>query len=452
MILGWETKSVKDVKLSVSDNGRYFKDQDGKPFFYLADTAWKLFKSMNHEEVDLYLKNRVSKGFSVIQAYVLRGLKVPNLYGEYPLIDRDPTKLNEGFFSNVDYIVNRANELGLVMALVTCFGEHIRLRKKGSHLSEDEVIFNKSNAFEYGRLLGKRYKSNCVMWILGGDRAPEGEDLEIWEAMGRGLKEGSDGVHLVSFHGPGGTSSSTWFHNSDWLDFNTIQSGHNWAIPNYEFIVNDYNLTPAKPTLDMEARYENHPDRLYDNPSPEDLKRRFDAHQQREAAYWSLLSGAAGYGYGCNDIWQLYDDTKQDVVIDYSFPVVEPRANWKIAMDFEGAFNMGFMRRLFEEKPWYLLVPDQSLIVQGQGEGEDHIRAARERDNRFAIFYLTFGNPVGADMGRLSGPMVKARWYNPRLGVWTYIGSYPNKGVMEFTPLTQGPKEDWVLVLDSEEK
>jgi hypothetical protein len=33
------TKSVKGMKLTVSSNGRYFVDQDGKPFFYLGDTA-----------------------------------------------------------------------------------------------------------------------------------------------------------------------------------------------------------------------------------------------------------------------------------------------------------------------------------------------------------------------------------------------------------------------------
>ena len=37
-----------------------------------------------------------------------------------------------------------------------------------------------------------------------------------------------------------------------------IQSGHRWAVPNYEFITHDYNLTPVKPTIDMEARYETH--------------------------------------------------------------------------------------------------------------------------------------------------------------------------------------------------
>src|SRR3954469_10698517 len=117
--------SVKNLRLKVSPNGRYFVDQNGKPFFYLADTCWLLFQRLDHDEVDEYLKDRVAKGFTVIQAYVIRGLgkRHPDgnssLLGETPFIDRDATRPNEAFFKNVDYDVNRANELGLVMGLVT---------------------------------------------------------------------------------------------------------------------------------------------------------------------------------------------------------------------------------------------------------------------------------------------------------------------------------------------
>src|SRR5262249_55895824 len=67
-------RSVKGLQLKVSPNGRYFVDQAGKPFFYLGDTAWLLFQRLDRQEVDEYLKDRAAKGFTVIQAYVLRGL------------------------------------------------------------------------------------------------------------------------------------------------------------------------------------------------------------------------------------------------------------------------------------------------------------------------------------------------------------------------------------------
>ena len=160
---GWaeQTLPVKGMKLKVSLNKRYLVNQDGKPFFYLGDTAWTLLKRLNREEVEDYFKNRVAKGFTVIQAYVLRGLEVPNLYGDLTLVDRDPAKPNEAFFKNVDYVVNKANERGLVMSLVVTYGEHVR------QVRTKEQVFNTANAFAYGKFLASRYKNNCVIWLLG---------------------------------------------------------------------------------------------------------------------------------------------------------------------------------------------------------------------------------------------------------------------------------------------
>lgn len=443
-------QSVKGMKLKVSPNKRYLVGQNGEPFFYLGDTAWTLLKRLDREEIEEYFKNRVAKGFTVIQAYVLRGLEVPNLYGDLTLIDRDPTKPNEAFFKNVDYVVNKANEVGLVMGLVVTYGEHVR------QIRTKEQVFNTANAYVYGKFLGNRYQDHCVIWLLGGDR-PARDDLEVWRAMARGLKEGSQGTQLVSYHGPGPApgitdySSSFWFQNDDWLDFNMIQSGHGWAVPNYEFITHDYNLIPTKPTIDMEARYETHVVL-----SGGSAGKRIDAHQVREAAYWAILAGAAGHGYGNNNIYQFYDSDSQKPSYknDRSFPFDRwyGTIHWRKAMDFEGAYDMGHMRRLFESRPWYRMVPDQSVIAAGQADGEDHIQAGRAEDGSFIIAYLTFGHRVSISMDKLSGKSIRAHWYDPRGGNWTSIGQYSNTGVREFVPPSNGDQNDWILVLEDMEK
>src|SRR5438874_3877406 len=144
-------RSVKGLQLKVSANGRYFVDQNGKPFFYLGDTCWLLFQRPNREEVDEYLKDRAAKGFTVIQAYVLRGLGKQHpdgnssLLDATPLIDRDPTRPNEEFFKHVDYVINRANELGLVMGLVTAKSWHVT--------DHPEKVFDEKNAYTFGKFL-----------------------------------------------------------------------------------------------------------------------------------------------------------------------------------------------------------------------------------------------------------------------------------------------------------
>src|SRR5437899_11032484 len=85
-------RSVKNVKLKISPNGRYVVDQNGKPFFYLGDTCWLLFQRLNHEELEEYRKDRAAKGFTVIQAYVLRGLGAKHPDGHSSLLDATPVQ------------------------------------------------------------------------------------------------------------------------------------------------------------------------------------------------------------------------------------------------------------------------------------------------------------------------------------------------------------------------
>jgi len=426
----WSARSVKTLKLRVSPNGRYFVDQNGKPFFYLGDTCWLLFQRPNREELDEYLKDRAAKGFTVIQAYVLRGLekKHPDgnssLLDAAPLLDRDPTRPNEEFFKNVDYVVNRANELGLVMGLVTAKSWHVT--------DHPEKVFDEKNAYVFGKFLGERYKNNAVMWFPGGDSPPEKYEA-VWVAMAKGHKDGSSGSHLVCYHGQGSTSSSMWFHKADWLDFNSIQSGHNFNSDSYAFVSKDYALTPAKPTVDMEQAYENHPTGAN--------KPRVDAHKVRTQAYSAMLAGAAGHGYGSLDLFWFYKDA------DGPFPK-NGFQHWRKAVAYEGSRQMGLMRRLFELRPWHKMVPDQSVLASEPGGGPYRFVAARAGDGSFVIAYTARGQPVSIQMNKLYGSQAKGQWYDPRDGTWRAIGQYPNKGTQEFVAPSHGERDDWVLVLD----
>ena len=428
---GAPARSVKNLKLKVSANGRYFVDVEGKPFFYLGDTCWLLFQRLNREEVDEYLKDRAAKGFTVIQAYVLRGLakKHPDgnssLLDATPLLDRDPTRPNEEFFKNVDFVVNRANELGLVMGLVTAKSWHVT--------DHPEKVFDEKNAYTFGKWLGARYKNNAVLWFPGGDSAPGKYDA-VWVAMARGLKDGSAGSQLVCYHGQGSTSSSMWFHKADWLDFNSIQSGHHFGSDSYAFVSTDYALTPAKPTVDMEPAYENHPTGAN--------QPRVDAHKVRSQAYSAMLAGAAGHGYGSLDLFYFYKDA------DGPFPK-DGFQQWRTAMAYEGSRQVGLMRRLFEQRPWYKMVPDQSALASASGGGPYRLAAARADDGSFVIAYTPRGQLLSINMNKLAGAKVKARWYDPRNGSWRDIGEFANTGTREFPTPSQGPSDDWVLVLDA---
>jgi hypothetical protein len=271
--------------------------------------------------------------------------------------------------------------------------------------------------------------------------------------MALGLKAGSQGDHLVSYHSSGGHSSSEVFHDRDWLDFNTVQSIHGSGDPNYLTIAVDYALRPMKPTLDMESRYEDHPDRqLYTyqeiGAHTEGAMVRIDPFQVREAAYWAVFAGAAGHGYGHNSIWQMHDPRRVDSTVDYSFPFILPTATWQEAMDAPGASGVGYLRRLMEARPWYLAEPYPALITSAAGVGEDRASALRARDGSFALVHLTWGSPVTIDLGALAPSAVRCSWWDPRAGTGQVFDERPNAGGVTYAPPSSGEDIDWVLVLD----
>jgi hypothetical protein len=155
-----------------------------------------------------------------------------------------------------------------------------------------------------------------------------------------------------------------------------------------------------------------------------------------------MLAGAAGHTYACNDVWSFHDLGRETPA---HFHV---KTRWREAMDFPGAAQMGIMRRLFESRPWYTMEPDQSIIIAGQGAGENHIQAAWASDGKFLFAYLPRGGQVTINMEKVSGSDAEAYWFNPRNGDATYVSQFSCSGNRQFTAPSSGVDKDWVLVLD----
>lgn len=419
-------------KLKVSGNHRFLVYEDGEPFFYLGDTAWELFHRLDREDAALFLQDRAAKRFTVIQAVMLaeyEGLTVPNAYGHLPLVDNDPTRPNEAYFDHVDAIVSRAEALGLIIGMLPTWGD--KWNKKWGVGPE---IFTPENARVYGHWLGKRYAQSPIIWILGGDRPVESDlHREIIRAMAQGLNEGDGGAHLMSFHPNGGRTSSEWWQDEDWLDFNMLQSGHTRNRDNYTMVAADYARVPVKPCIDAEPGYEDHP-------SAFDLNNGYlDDYDVRKALYWSLFSGACGHTYGCHDIWQMWQEGRK--------PATFARTPWKKALHLPGSGQVQHARALLESRPFLTRIPDQSLIVSDPGTGTHHVVATRDTAGSYALLYLPSCKPVTVDLDKLPGTRVAVTWYDPRTGETRPAGEVPGGGHHEFTPPPIWP--DWVLVLDS---
>lgn len=433
----WNGPSVnfKAGKLKVSENGRYLMHKNGTPFLYLADTAWELFHRLNEQEVEAYLEDRRSKGFTVVQAVILAeldGLNTPNANGDVPLIDNMIVNPNEKYYKWVDNVIRMAEAKGLYIGLVPTWGDKV---DKQEEMIGPE-IFNPMYAGLYGTWLGRRYKNfKNIIWINGGNTWGGDSNYAVWEALAKNIKKG-DKEHLMTFYPQGENSSSNWFQNSAWLDFNMAQAGQcqrSYEIYN-RLIVTDYNKTPIKPCLDGGPRYENHP--VCPKSGGNDW---FDDTDVRQAMYWSLFSGACGHTYGCHDVWQMLAPGRK--------PVGEARGDWKTSLNLPGASDIIYARRLIEAYDWTSCVPAPSIIISPNIDNDHKIVALK--GNGFAFVYFPNGETAKLNTTSIAnGSGVVRKWMNPRTGEQTVVGAPAINGEVEITPPSSGWGNDWVLVLE----
>ena len=119
--------------------------------------------------------------------------------------------------------------------------------------------------------------------------------------------------------------------------------------------------------------------------------------------------------------------------------------------DRPGAFQVGYLRKLIESRPMLERVPDNTIILKGQGEKGEHIEAFRASDYGYAMVYIPVGKTITLNTEKVGKKLV-VWWYNPKNGSVQKLGTMENKKSMEFTTPSKGFGNDWVLIIDDESK
>jgi len=454
--------------IRVNAGGHYLETADGKPFFWLGDTAWQLIDATTREESSYYLHARAEQGFTVVQATVLAefdGLNRPSALGERPFFDNDPARPNGKYFDRVAEIVDEAGSVGLYVALLPTWAD-----KLTAPWGDGPRVFRNDNlpvARAYAKFLGARLRGRSnVVWMLGGDRPARLDSSKsnqwpntvatasgftngydwtpIWREMAAGLEEGAGAKPLCLYHPQGGDqTTSVLLPGESWLAINSMQSGHGGGhdLPVWDLIARDFALVPAKPTLDLEPNYEDHPFNPW--PAWDPASGYFRDYDVRKQTYRSVFAGACGVTYGHHAVWQFANARHE--VINHA------DRDWTDALQRPGGRQMLFLRQLIESRPFFSRIPDQSLIVGDAGKGGFHLQAARDRQGTYALVYFPLNDQTATiDLGKLSAKKIRGWWYDPRTGVGSLIGESQGGGQREFRSPPQGP--DWVLVLDDSEK
>lgn len=434
------TKPWEQGNLQLSENKRYLCN--GKqPFFWLADTAWLLMQKCSLEEAYVYLKNRKEKGFTVIQAVLVHNVAEA---ASSSLAAAHVDVCTAEFWQHCDKVIEMAEELGLYMALLPSWGAVV---KSG--------ILNKENIEGYVEFLAKRYgQKENIIWLLGGDiRGSVAKEMYCIE--GRTFKR-LNPDKLVGFHPFGRTSSSLWFHEEEWLDFNMFQSGHRrydqaslgawddnahkeefFGEDNWKYVNRDYACQPCKPTVDGEPSYEWILQGLHVEGQP--YWREWDV---RRYAYWSVFQGAMGHTYGDNAIQQFYSD----VSVKGAYGV---KQTWQESLHHVGSEHMGHLRRLMETVDYQNGHPAEELLVSGQKEGYERIAVFAGED--FLLAYNYLGEEFTIDLRSFQGKKVQAWWFDPVSGISSYFAELTGKEEASVKPVARFTEDnDWVLVLRAE--
>jgi len=413
--------------ISVVKGERYLVDADGRPFLIQGDAAWSLIAELSREDVERYLRDRRARGFNAVLVNLIehKFARHPplNAYGDAPFaIPGDFGTPNDRYFDHADWVLARAEQMGLLVMLTPMYmgngggdeGWYQEIRRSGADKIRD-----------FGRYIGRRFKAHRnVLWIQGGDYNPP--DKNLVRALVQGIRE-SDPAALQSAHCGPETEALDYWNGEPWLDLDTIYTYE----PVYLAAMRAYRRPEGLPYILIESHYEN--------------EYRSTPLQLRTQAFHALLSGATGQIFGNSPIWHF------DGPGLFAGP-----ADWRTELGSRGAHSMTNIRRLFDGIAWWKLRPDldQHLLVGGIGQGKRRAVAALASDDSFAVVYVPSDRAVAIDLGQLSGPRVRGRWYDPGLGIFAPASRtpFPATGIRTLNERRSAVGSfDKILVLESVE-
>lgn len=420
--------------LRVGDNRRHVAHADGTPFLWIGDTPWAAFAAATQAEWEGYLDNRRQHGFTLVQVHCGSGFLrfEKDRAGNPPFLGSGAAlQWNPAYWRQVEEKVRAANERGLVVFICA-------VRQPGASFpmkdfpGDDEV-----EVARFARSLVARLMDRFVVY------SPVADDL--WsppaDAAGRALREASS-VHLISAHPRFFLEPAVVFHGKDYVDVVGVQPGEGWTHDPYkkepktpfstplaaqnawEWPLHLYRLAPAKPIVNQEGSY--------DHPLEADGRVPLPP---RKSAYWSFLSGAPGFTYGCFGIW------------NWGVPIRwYPAYDFATALDLPAVAQIKHLAEFFGGIAWATLEPRHELVPYQATDPMRRLAVAASPAGALLVAYLPDNDGITLNLAGFPESL-RGRWFNPLSGEFRdAAGSAPQFGLRTF-PKPSG-WQDAVLLLE----
>jgi len=352
-------------RLRVAVNHRHLEHADGTPFLWLGDTWWmglceRLSWPAGFQELTA---DRVAKGFTVVQI-------VAGLYPDMEPFDprgrneagfsweEDLSRINPAYFDMADQRIAHLVRSGIVPCIVGSWGYYLEY-------AGEEVLR------KHWRNLVARYAAYPVVWCAAGEalmgyylmpreeREAEARLAHLrtqWSEMIRYIRS------LDPYRNPITIHPTRYGHGQvddpSVLDIDMLQTGHGGytsLATTVDMVEESLACEPRMPVLVGEANYEG----ILES-SHADIQR---------FLFWScMLSGAMGYTYGANGIWQVNSRGRPYGPSPHG--TSWGNTPWEEAYQLPGSAHLGLGKRLLERYAWWEFEPHPEWAEPHHGPGD----------------------------------------------------------------------------------
>ncbi|MEN8249055.1 MAG: DUF5060 domain-containing protein [Bacteroidota bacterium] len=409
---------------------RYFTYDNGSPFFYLSDAHMNIV-SNDYNNFTTIIDKRVEQGFTGIASEPL-GLKYD--------LSNGFTQTDLAGFQELDERFKYVAEKGFVHANSQLFFVSELGYKRQSY--PDEYLE------KLCRYWVARYAAYPVLWTTAQEcdddyKFPPYSDHDYWDITTNPWKLVASYVHQYDPYNHPLTAHMEYiaWTNATTSSFREVE-GHDWwgvqwspkknGVMNFAAPQDFWNNGQGKVTVLYEGSF----DYLWTN--------HFGCRVQGWSAF---LTGMYGYGYGAADIWlynSSYDmdsDTERDGII---ITVEQKKTKWPVSLEFESAYQLGYMREFFLQNHWWELEP-RFYDTNWFANAGSYFAVASKGNEIYVAYFYNPDNNTGTFKQLDNGEYIK-QWFNPRTG---------ETGTTEIATITDGthnigPKpdeNDWVLLM-----
>lgn len=343
-------------KLCVDPSHEYLLE-NGKPFFYLADTIWMAFSRLDLDAWRKTLHLRRTQGFTVAQVSLLpiahdtsESDDALTPFGRKPDGAWDFFSLNPAYFDQVETMAEIACGYGIRLAIHLLWVNYIPGTWAAKRSPATQMPLEAVRPMLEAIL--PRLKRFYPLYAISGDICFENEAVTEYCHTAAALVKKLDPNALTTLHiAPGQEWPDSLIHDPN-LDFYSFQSGHDLVHQDKPIQYAKHYLDAAvkRPIINTEPCYEGHMHSFWGG--------RFTARDVRRATWLSLLSGAkAGITYGAHGVWSCHrrgDHFNNAEFSGMPFDMAD-------ALRLPGAWDVSFARAMFAQYGLFAVSPSALL-------------------------------------------------------------------------------------------